>query len=508
MQTPTGRETSTERVFPTSIHLHNLCSVPPSVLTKKWFRPEHSNDLLQTVRLRIVVSGNNTVHEAVHQAKTVSPRWQHINEFVAFSDLSAEEYESIAVHFDILNSTTATATTTTTQHSNNNTRIFKKEFIHPSKLKIIHQIPEQLPLNAVVLTFSDETIRVSQTLYRLLVETKQISVIQKHSTPSTLKAPSNKETPLTDASRFQDHVFSTLDQVTPPRKQTRQSLLETDDESKATPIASLTNDHQLDPDHQQHKGGAFRKSLRGRIRNVTEHSDTSGESRSDLQQVINITEDRELQDLMQEQLMLEKELLEENAALSKEMIALESARGQSRHCMDEIQRSDQRIAEARAAARDLQKDLQKASFLLEAQRIRLFCDLQAVYPITQELNQQYRIRGLLLHCNLSTGTPDDELSAAVGHLAHLVSMMAKFLHVQLRYLISFQASSSCIQDDRGQIFPLFTGRSVDKNLFETGFSLLGRNVDFLCETRSIKIAHKLHVLAKIKRIYECVIDGY
>jgi len=45
-------------------------------------------------------------------------------------------------------------------------------------------------------------------------------------------------------------------------------------------------------------------------------------------------------------------------------------------------------------------------------------------------------------------------------------------------------------------------------LFETGFSLLGRNVDFLCETRSIKIAHKLHVLAKIKRIYECVIDGY
>jgi hypothetical protein len=86
--------------------------------------------------------------------------------------------------------------------------------------------------------------------------------------------------------------------------------------------------------------------------------------------------------------------------------------------------------------------------------------------------------------------------------------MGKYLSVQFRYRLYFQASRSAIQDDRAIIWPLFFDRSVERDQFEHGVRLLGRNIQYLCEVRNIRVSSKLHPLAKVKRIYENVIDGY
>ncbi len=104
--------------------------------------------------------------------------------------------------------------------------------------------------------------------------------------------------------------------------------------------------------------------------------------------------------------------------------------------------------------------------------------------------------------------PEDELSAVLGYTCHLVHMISKYLSVQLRYRLICHNSRSGIQDDRALLYPLFYGRNVDREQFERGFTLLQRNVDCICRERDLVVAPKLHILGKLKRIYEHVIDGY
>jgi hypothetical protein len=162
------------------------------------------------------------------------------------------------------------------------------------------------------------------------------------------------------------------------------------------------------------------------------------------------------------------------------------------------------------AAGELQTQVGRISFALETQRIRLFRELRLVYPIAFETNEQrYKIRGLEIPTDpFSGGVVEDELCASLGYLCHLLFMMGKYLSVQFRYRLYFQASRSAIQDDRAIIWPLFFDRSVERDQFEHGVRLLGRNIQYLCEVRNIRVSSKLHPLAKVKRIYENVIDGY
>jgi len=172
-----------------------------------------------------------------------------------------------------------------------------------------------------------------------------------------------------------------------------------------------------------------------------------------------------------------------------------------------------------------------------------------VYPITttatndnnNSRSRRFLIRGLEIPTSLfvvgAAGNtaqqpppppPDEEVAAALGFLAHATQLLSKYLDVHLRYRLHCHASRSAIQggggDERGSssqstIYPLFPGRAVDREQLEYAVHLLDRNVDCLCAARGISFATaassstgaappQVHVLAKVKRIYEQVIEGY
>eukprot|EP00523_Entomoneis_sp_CCMP467_P007341 CAMPEP_0168731558 /NCGR_PEP_ID=MMETSP0724-20121128/7323_1 /TAXON_ID=265536 /ORGANISM="Amphiprora sp., Strain CCMP467" /LENGTH=775 /DNA_ID=CAMNT_0008778561 /DNA_START=76 /DNA_END=2403 /DNA_ORIENTATION=- len=80
---------------------------------------------------------------------------------------------------------------------------------------------------------------------------------------------------------------------------------------------------------------------------------------------------------------------------------------------------------------------------------------------------------------------DEELSAVLGSLGHVVTLLAKYLDVSLPYRIFCNSSRSAVQDDRGVIFPLFLARPVEREQVEHALHLIERNVICIAKARGI-----------------------
>ncbi|KAI9671352.1 MAG: hypothetical protein M1831_004261 [Alyxoria varia] len=105
------------------------------------------------------------------------------------------------------------------------------------------------------------------------------------------------------------------------------------------------------------------------------------------------------------------------------------------------------------------------------QRRRICNELQYIYPIDPLPNAKraalsFAIRGLALPNSDFTG-PDlreDAVSAALGHVAHMVQLLSVYLNVPLPYSVTSCASTSLIRDPISQMpgnrtFPLHLGGS-------------------------------------------------
>jgi hypothetical protein len=154
--------------------------------------------------------------------------------------------------------------------------------------------------------------------------------------------------------------------------------------------------------------------------------------------------------------------------------------------------------------------LRRDEFLREAQCIKLLQELQTIYPIksVSEADQQYLIRGLKLSFDINNTTvvPEEELSAALGFACHLVVMLSKYLSVQLRYSVFCNSSRSAIKDGT-VVFPLFLARAVEREQLGRGMKLLDANVDSILKTRGIAYTAESHMLSKLKRVFDQVIEG-
>jgi hypothetical protein len=96
---------------------------------------------------------------------------------------------------------------------------------------------------------------------------------------------------------------------------------------------------------------------------------------------------------------------------------------------------------------------------LEAQRISCF-ELRTIFPVT--VSQRYLILGLI-PSDLYAGTvSEEEVSAALGYLVHLVAMMSKYLAIPLRYR-HCNSSRSAIQGDRAAAYRFRGGRWNEDN---------------------------------------------
>ena len=103
---------------------------------------------------------------------------------------------------------------------------------------------------------------------------------------------------------------------------------------------------------------------------------------------------------------------------------------------------------------------------------------------------------------------EEEISAALGFLAHSLVMMSKYLSIPLRYRIICNSSRSAIQEEGAKILPLFLARTAERQHLERGIVLLNHNIDCIAKTRGIKFSQAdAHILVKVHEVYEFCIHG-
>ena len=139
---------------------------------------------------------------------------------------------------------------------------------------------------------------------------------------------------------------------------------------------------------------------------------------------------------------------------------------------------------------------------------RLVKDLQQIYPVTSKNHDRYWIATAELPLDLFRGqVHDDEISAALGYLAHCLVLMSKYLNVALRHKIVCNSSRSAVQDADGTILPLFLSRVAERVQLERGFVLLHRNVDCLSLSQGMVLHNndESHILAKLNQVYTRVL---
>ena len=152
--------------------------------------------------------------------------------------------------------------------------------------------------------------------------------------------------------------------------------------------------------------------------------------------------------------------------------------------------------------------MQQVDFIVSLHKRRLVKDLQQIYPVTNKNKDRYWIANAELPLDLFRGqVHEDEISAALGYLAHCLVMMSKYLDVALRHKIVCNSSRSAIQDADGTILPLFLSRVAERQQLERGLVLLHRSVDCLFQSQGLVLCNDAHILAKLSHVYDKVIAG-
>ena len=120
----------------------------------------------------------------------------------------------------------------------------------------------------------------------------------------------------------------------------------------------------------------------------------------------------------------------------------------------------------------------------------------------------FLIRDLRLPVDIyTTNVPDEELSNSLGFACHLIFMMSKYLGVGLRHRIVCNSSRSAIQQDgTATAFPLFATRGIERERLDSGLGLLGENVDCILKTLEVEFTPKSHILQRLNRIYEGILQ--
>lgn len=124
----------------------------------------------------------------------------------------------------------------------------------------------------------------------------------------------------------------------------------------------------------------------------------------------------------------------------------------------------------------------RAAHKIRSRQAMLVKQLGAVYPIEYEGAGEYKIRGIKISNSDLTvsGRADEEtISTALGHIAHLVFMLSKYLHVNLRYRVVPYSSRSYLKDEindpHGE-YPLYK-KGVDKDRHERAIHYLRKDVE-------------------------------
>uniref|UniRef100_A0A1B6LN57 UV radiation resistance-associated gene protein n=1 Tax=Graphocephala atropunctata TaxID=36148 RepID=A0A1B6LN57_9HEMI len=148
-----------------------------------------------------------------------------------------------------------------------------------------------------------------------------------------------------------------------------------------------------------------------------------------------------------------------------------------------LHREVERLKELKRLTIDVKENLFSANSMLQALRRKRIAELNIIYPISQMSDDKFAICGVHLPNSEDFGGHDEVMvSVALGFVAHLVQMIAYFLHVPLRYPILHAGSRSKVVDhitekipDKEREFPLYS-RGKEKLQFNYGVYLLNKNI--------------------------------
>jgi Vacuolar sorting 38 and autophagy-related subunit 14 len=398
-------------------------------------------------------------------------------------------------------------------------------------------------------------------------------------TTTTVTRTGGTASALDDFARFEDDVFRTLDTV-----------------ASSVPASAVPSSSSSFCSSAEDEGGeesALASSSSSCASNAAQQlcSNIITIDNNDFSPSLEEFEKHQEHLLKEENDILEQMVLQERMALEEE---LQAANMEARHKSndDNYRMAQQQLREqtcqVEAATHAEAKECQRLEFLVLAQQVRLLRELRSIYPIRRRSrvapplsrgaaqpsnssassdNDAFTIRGLPIPhpgVDLFAGTTmttsyfavggsssseggvpaiisEDDLSAALGYLCHVVFMLSKYLSIPLRYRLICNSSRSAVQEvdchsdvaggvspvssipfssgnnsggggatsgnKKPLLFPLFQARPIEREQVEHGVMLLERNVECLCKARGIRFDPHSHVLTKVNRIFECIVDG-
>jgi hypothetical protein len=205
-------------------------------------------------------------------------------------------------------------------------------------------------------------------------------------------------------------------------------------------------------------------------------------------------------------------------AVDLEKKRLESARKRFDHLQNNIKQRKEQIEKDHASQSKAKDDIIGAKVPLEfskeslhgtreamhGQRRRICEDLLRIYPIEpiEGRSLVFSIRGLELPNSEFDDVNDDEVAAALGHVAQVVHLLSFYLSIPLPYPIHPRGSTSAIQDPISLTtgttnYPLFT-KSTARFRFEYAVFLLNKNIEILSNQIGLRVMDLRQTLPNLK----------
>ncbi|XP_046853640.1 UV radiation resistance-associated protein-like [Xenia sp. Carnegie-2017] len=221
--------------------------------------------------------------------------------------------------------------------------------------------------------------------------------------------------------------------------------------------------------------------------------------------------------MLQEELHKHKNMLDTDQKMEVELVRdVQHAGNKLRNKVEGFEVAKRNFDEAKKnhiARREL---LVKTKAQVVMRRRQLCHELTYIYPIETSKNEEMILCGLPLPNTQSpefNGVNEETISSALGYVNHLLSMIARYFQIPLRYPAINKGSRSTIFDfvneklpDKEREFPLFV-KGKERFQFDFGVFLLNKNIAQIRYSLGLATTDLRRTLPNIKNLFDMKFGG-
>ncbi|KAJ7377754.1 hypothetical protein OS493_026890 [Desmophyllum pertusum] len=214
------------------------------------------------------------------------------------------------------------------------------------------------------------------------------------------------------------------------------------------------------------------------------------------------------EECLSKQKLLLKEREEEQGVLEK----LREREVNLRRNREQLDSNKSSLREHKQAHIEKRESFVKLTAQLNIRRRQLVSELMSIYPIVElQGSKEFLICSVRLpNCESDDfqGMDEETLSVALGYTCHLVSMIAQFLDLPLRYSMTSRGSRSTIMDfaiekvaEKDRQFPLYN-KGKERIQFYYGTFLLNKNIAQLRQFNGLGTPNLRNTLPNLKDLLD------